>query len=290
MAAIPIKPNAPSEFDLARKRAANQASTQNQTMQDALKRRAASLGNMNGGALMKQQQEAIKASGQQLAQANEGIDTAERAEDRRKNEIIEARNFAVAEREAQQKFAANESALGRKQQQSQFGQSLAMQKTQLDQQSKQFQTQMDLAFKDFDMRKGMNEEQMKLAKQSADLAMSQFDLQKKTEAFNAMQSLVNQPLTKDQFHAMAGILGPEIMGSFGDFAELFGSGSGGGNVASETASAKYTPPKQDKPWLNSSMSGGGGNKASPGGIKSAPDVPPGHKYILSGDKWILVRK
>lgn len=103
-----------NEFDYARKRAAQQEASNLQQQKDALARRQAQTGGGVSGALMKQEQVASDASAQRLQQANEGIDTAQRAEERRIREIEEGRRFTTSEREAAQGFAAGESALARR--------------------------------------------------------------------------------------------------------------------------------------------------------------------------------
>lgn len=284
-----LDPNAPNEFDLARKRAAGQANKQNQMQQDALKRRAASLGNMSGGAFIKQQQEAIRDTGQQLAQANEGIDTAQRAEVRRVNEIKEARDFsrgereasqkfASGERDASQKFASGESALSRQQQADQFGQNLGFQKEQLAQQAEQFKGQMELAFKEFKFKDKMSDHQIKMAGKAADLAMKQFDLQEKTEAFNAIQSIANQKLSPDQINAMIGILGPEIMENFkGDIPALFGKESKTTTSASPKtadATSEITTTENGTKYYNNSNG------------KRVMITPNGKKFVMYNGEYI----
>lgn len=232
----PLTPGGPSEFDVARKRAEGQAKKQQQTMQDAIKRRAASLGNLNSGAVIKQQQQAIRDTGQQLRQATEGIDAAERSDIQRRRDIQEQRDFARGEREATQSFQAEQAGLTRTAQQSQFEKTFGLQSKQFEQQKTQWSE--NLAFQkqqlaqqhqqfveELNLREGMNAKQTKMAEQAANLAMEQWDFQKKTEAFNAIQSLANQKLSKPQVDAMIGILGSDIMNLFqNDLGALFGTG------------------------------------------------------------------
>lgn len=97
-----------NEFDYARKRAAQQEASNLQQQRDALARRQAQTGGGVRGALIKQEQVASDNSAQRLAQANEGIDSAQRAEERRIREIDEGRQFARGEREASQSFSRGE--------------------------------------------------------------------------------------------------------------------------------------------------------------------------------------
>lgn len=101
------------EFDIARKRAKREANAALQGQQDALKRRFATLGNLNSGARLKLEQKAQDSVQRRLGEANETIGAAERAEDRRRQEIAEGRKFQSSEREASQGFAAQQAELGR---------------------------------------------------------------------------------------------------------------------------------------------------------------------------------
>lgn len=102
------------EFDLQRKRAAQQNSAAIQGQKDAIKRRFAAMGNVNSGAALKQENLAVDAGQRRLADVNEGIDAAQRGEIRRRNELDEARKFQTSERLGAQDFAATQADLGRK--------------------------------------------------------------------------------------------------------------------------------------------------------------------------------
>lgn len=97
-----------SEFDYQRKKAASAENANLQAKRDALARRQAQLGGGPGGAFIKMEQQAQDESAKRLADANEGIDTAQRAEMRRIREIEEGRKFQTSEREASQTFARGE--------------------------------------------------------------------------------------------------------------------------------------------------------------------------------------
>lgn len=135
----------PNEFDLARKRAQQQSNAAVQQQRDAIKRRAAAQGGLNSGAFIKQEQQAMQQGQEQLGQANEQIDTAQRAEARRIKEIEEQRNFQKGEREAAQKFAAAESALARGMQADQFAKTFGLSKEQFEAQKTQNEWQKKFA-------------------------------------------------------------------------------------------------------------------------------------------------
>jgi hypothetical protein len=93
----------PSQFDLQRKRAAQQVNSDVQGQKDALQRRAAQLGGGVNGALIKQDQIAQDEGAKRLDQANEGINVAETAENARKAEtdrMFELQKRGVALQEA----------------------------------------------------------------------------------------------------------------------------------------------------------------------------------------------
>lgn len=96
------------EFGLARKRSKQQAQANLQQKQQALKRRFAVLGTGASGARIKAEERAQSEFGENVQAAEEQIGTAERAENRRKREIGEARKFATSERVGSQEFARGE--------------------------------------------------------------------------------------------------------------------------------------------------------------------------------------
>ncbi len=106
--AAPGAPKPPDEFDLARQRASQQNQAAVQGQRDALKRRAAAMGNVNSGAFIKQDQLAQQEGAKQLQDANEGINTAKFAEDRRIQEIKDAQAYQTSERVGSQTFASGE--------------------------------------------------------------------------------------------------------------------------------------------------------------------------------------
>lgn len=101
------------QFALARQRAQQDANTQQQRNQDALKRRFAQLGNLNSGAQMKLERQAQTDVAKNLQSANETIDAQEQADFRRKDEIKQAQEFQRGERIGGQDFSAGQAALQR---------------------------------------------------------------------------------------------------------------------------------------------------------------------------------
>lgn len=101
------------EFEIARKRAKQQAQANLQQRQQALKRRFAILGTGASGAALKAEERAQTAFGQELEGAEETIGAAERAEKRRIREIQEGRAFQTSERLGSQSFAGEQAALQR---------------------------------------------------------------------------------------------------------------------------------------------------------------------------------
>lgn len=104
----------PDQYEVARKRASQQTNAAVQGQQDAMKRRFSANGAINSGAAIKQQQLAAEAGQQQLQQANEAIDSAQRADIMRQKEAQDARTFAREERLGSQEFGAGQADLGRK--------------------------------------------------------------------------------------------------------------------------------------------------------------------------------
>jgi hypothetical protein len=103
---------APSQYDVARKRAQQQSQAATQSQQDAIKRRFASMGGLASGAAMKQQQLAAEKAQEQLGTQLEGIDAAEAEQKRQEAEIEKQRQFSREERLAGEKFASGERAAG----------------------------------------------------------------------------------------------------------------------------------------------------------------------------------
>jgi len=146
-----------SQFDVARKKAEQQSRSALQEQQEALKRRFASLGATSSGAAIKQQQIAAEKSQEQLQGAQEAIGAAETAENLRRSDIKEerefqrgmaeeGRKFAIAEREAGQSFQA-----GQTQRQMDFQQRIQ------DWSQSQAGKEFDLAFAQFEQDKESTE-------------------------------------------------------------------------------------------------------------------------------------
>lgn len=132
----------PNEFDLARKRAQQQNNAAVQQQRDAIKRRAAAQGGLNSGAFIKQEQQVLQKGQEQLGQANEQIDTAQRAEARRIKEIEDQRAFQASESKLARDLQAEQfakqyglSELQFKAAQEQFGKQFGLQQSQLEAQT-----------------------------------------------------------------------------------------------------------------------------------------------------------
>lgn len=158
------QPQQPNEFDLARTRASQQNNAAIQQQKEAIKRRAAAGGNLNSGAFIKQERQVEQQGQQNLQQANEGIDTAQRAENRRVAEVKEGRDFASNEAAMQRKFMAAESALQRGMQADQFAKTFGLSKEQFEAQKAQWGTQNTAAQNQFEWMKGQATEEATVAK------------------------------------------------------------------------------------------------------------------------------
>lgn len=100
-------PAAPvNQYDVARTKATENANATAQTQNDAIRRRFASLGNLNSGAAIKQQQIAADQSEKNKSDALSSINAAEATEN-------SGRDFQREQQKAQQDFQARESGLGR---------------------------------------------------------------------------------------------------------------------------------------------------------------------------------
>jgi hypothetical protein len=103
----------PDEYQLARQRAQQQANAAAQGQKDALKRRFAALGSVNSGAAIKQEQLVDQNAADQVQNATQQIDAAQRAEGRRVKEVEDNRKFAREERIGSQDFQGGQNALQR---------------------------------------------------------------------------------------------------------------------------------------------------------------------------------
>lgn len=196
-------------FELARKRAKQQVGAATQEQTGALKRRFASLGLGQSGAAIKAEQQALQRGAGAMERAEEGIQAQEFAEQARKREIQEGREFAAGQAQKQREFASGESALGRRAQELAQTRGIDAQKAmQLAQQefasgeaklgreegAKQAQLDRDfqqgLADRTFELQKSAQDFSQTMAGKQFELALDQFDLTKIEAAANAVvQSL-----------------------------------------------------------------------------------------------------
>ncbi len=102
------------QFEILRKRARQQAVQAGQREAEGLKRRFAQIGQVGSGAQIRAEAQAAERGARRLAQAEEAVGLAELRERQRQKEIGEQRAFARGEREAGQRFAAEQAGLGRR--------------------------------------------------------------------------------------------------------------------------------------------------------------------------------
>lgn len=110
-ASVPIDPAA--RFNRLREKAKGEATAQTQGQTEALQRRFAQMGMLNSGASIKQEQLAKQRGAQLESSKLSEIDSLQEDEALRKQEMEEAKKFQVSEREAGQKFGADQAALAR---------------------------------------------------------------------------------------------------------------------------------------------------------------------------------
>lgn len=115
------------EYDQLRQNTDNTLNAQKQQSDDAMKRRFAAMGGLNSGSYIKQQQNSDNDMAGQKENAMNQIGFQEAGEAQRRKEVTQGQQFQTGERLGSQEFAGSESALGRAQQQSQFGQSFGLQ-------------------------------------------------------------------------------------------------------------------------------------------------------------------
>ena len=103
-----------ARFERQKELAKQEQNAQKQVAQDAMARRFAAMGRQNSGAAIKNQQLVERDSNEALNKRLQGIQDTQDAETQRLQEIEDARKFATSEREAGQKFGAEQAELGRK--------------------------------------------------------------------------------------------------------------------------------------------------------------------------------
>lgn len=218
----------PTQYDLARKRAAQQNTSAVQGQQDALKRRFASLGSLNSGAAIKQSQLAEEAGQQNLTNANQNIDAAQAQEGQRLNEIKQGQEFSAGQADLQRKFQTGER-LG--------GQDYASIQADL---QRKFATGERLSSQDFanlqrlgsqDFAKGENDANRSQQYQQylGELQFKQNAASQQQNQFDAQMSLANKQFTADQATtAFNEKMAEDAANSNGGglFGSLFGGGAG----------------------------------------------------------------
>lgn len=220
-----VDPNA--RFEREKSRARQEENARQQQVQEAVKRKFASQGLSGAGSEIKTIRQAQDVGAERVDRRIGDIQGLQEQEALQRQQVEDARKFAKEERLGTQQFQSEQAQLARDLQQQQFAEQLGFSKEQFSEQKKQFTQQFQQSLKEFDFSKGLSEKQIALAQKASDLALEQFDFQKKTEAFNAVQSALNQylkpgqTLKKGQVEALIGTLGPEIMTQFPNLDELF---------------------------------------------------------------------
>ncbi len=100
--------NDTSQYDLARKRARDQSQVDLQNRKDALQRRFASLGNLDSGVALKQQELAANDVANDLTNQNQNIDAQQNADLAQRKGVILGQQFQTSERQASQDYATSE--------------------------------------------------------------------------------------------------------------------------------------------------------------------------------------
>ena len=217
MAAQPL-----NEFELARKKLAQQSALQRQQSEQNLKREFARTGGIGSGAYVKQLQIARENIGQQEQAGQEGITAAQLREQQRQNEIKQGQEFqagqaklgreaAIAEAEKGRAFTGQQSELGRALAQKQFEQQQSFAEKQLGQQQsfageqaklgREFATEQlgsQQAFAGGEAEKGRAFQQ-RLADMDQTFKNQQLDFQKQVQSFNEQSALKQFELAQKQY-------------------------------------------------------------------------------------------
>lgn len=207
------------EFEAMRRRAKQQQQSNTQQAQQQVERNFARFGGLNTGAFTKQQQLVEDAANKQAADVEEQISGAQMQEKKRKDEILQNREFQSSEAQKQRDFASVEEKLGRE-----FASNEA--KTGRDFQREL--TNQDLTFRD----KVFNAENTSRLRQM-DIQQQQFDksyaLEKDAQEFNKMMAKIEAGKPTD---LLGSLLGPAFSMGVGQnsiFAPITGAlGSVGG--------------------------------------------------------------
>lgn len=193
-----LDPNA--RFTRYEQQAKQQASNEKIAAQEAIKRRLMQQGLQGSGVGFKQQQIAENQIGQQLGQRLGDIQSAREQEQLKQQEIKQAREYQTGEREAAQKFAAEQAT---SQQEFAKAERMASQ----DYATQQWQKQADF-------EKSMNSEKMQMAKEQFDknmeLAWKQYGLEADAQEFN--KAISTEQLNEPGF---IGQIADDIGGMFG---------------------------------------------------------------------------
>ena len=149
-------------YQKMRQRVQQDVDASKQQMGEAIKRKFASMGNLNSGAQMKIEQKANAAADVQARAATEGVDFAEQQERARQADITQAQGYQTSEREAAQKFASGERIGQQDFQRGMFDRDMTFK-------DRAFDKQHDLAFQEFLASKDANHINALIGLANADL-------------------------------------------------------------------------------------------------------------------------
>lgn len=157
-------------YELLRKQAQQQGSAQQQQTDDALKRRFASMGALNSGEYVKQQQVAGDQLAQRQDQVNAQIGATEAQERMQLEQVEKQREFQSGEAEKQRGFMGGENAMQR---------AFAADQTKLGQQFQSGETE-----KAFGRQKSYLDQDVEFKKLAASLAERQFNNEALAQQYN----------------------------------------------------------------------------------------------------------
>lgn len=181
---IPQVPDRLPQFDALRRRAKQQATSDSQLRQDALKRRFASIGQLNSGAAIKTARITAEEGARQAQDAQSAIDFAEQE---RIQNLQDERNrflFQSGEAEKGRVFAAGEAGKQREFQKGLFDKEFEFKRDQFDFQREQFNDARD--FREREFQQNLKNQKVSLALGLKNLGISTHDLNIHMEQLNSI--------------------------------------------------------------------------------------------------------
>jgi len=155
-------------FELMRQRIKQQTTADQQSQEEAMRKRFAAAGGLSSGASMRAQSQVQEAGARRAAEGMQGVDIAQAQEQFQTEEQQKQREFAKAERLGSQEFAqgerlasqafgAGENKLSRDFQESMFNKDYAFKKDQFEQAKSQFAAQLDWENQKFQYEKTVDD-------------------------------------------------------------------------------------------------------------------------------------